>query len=118
MRVHTGRQKPFERRSFGYRKYALRRRRSIVPEPPPAPPDPQALDTKSEITSMKDGLEVTGKILLGVAGLCYLLGLLIVQIDVHRYGISALDLSHLRYAAAGTWALIPIVLILVSLAFV
>ncbi|HEY3027494.1 MAG TPA: hypothetical protein VGJ55_15195 [Pyrinomonadaceae bacterium] len=53
---------------------------------------------------------MAGKILVGIAGLCYVTGLMVVTIHLGRYGLNSLILSQLHYVMAGIWAWIPIVL--------
>jgi len=75
---------------------------SDSPSPPPAP--------DAERSSLKNFLETAGKLLLGIAGLCYVNGLMVVTIHLGRYGLNSLILSQLHYVMAGIWALLPIVL--------
>ena len=72
---------------------------------------------KSKVGIMKDGLEVAGKLLLGLAGLCYVLGLMVVPLHLSPYGLNSLDLPQVSYAIAGMWAVLPIVLVVMSIVF-
>lgn len=59
--------------------------------------------------SLKDFLETAGKIFLGIAGLSYVTGLVVVTVHLREYGLNSLILSQLHYVMAGIWALLPIV---------
>src|SRR5207253_3041233 len=59
--------------------------------------------------SLKDILELASKAVVGFAGLCYILGLIVVTIHLRRYGLNSLTLSQLHYVTAGVWVLLPIV---------
>ena len=64
----------------------------------------------SEGRTLKTSLEVTGKMLAGFAGLCYVTGLLVVTVHLSELGLNSLVLSQLHYVMAGVWALLPIIL--------
>lgn len=63
----------------------------------------------------KDIVDLGGKIIIGVLALCYVLGLLVVNLHLSRYGIYSLSLFRINYVIAGIWVLMPIILILVLL---
>jgi hypothetical protein len=65
---------------------------------------------RSEDLPFKTFLETAGKLLVGIAGLCYITGLMVVTVHLGRYGLNSLILSQLHYVMAGIWALLPIVL--------
>jgi hypothetical protein len=69
-----------------------------------------AQEAKSGTESMKNTLEVFGKIVIGLVGLCYVLGLIVVTLHLRRYGLNSLDLPQLHYVMAGVWAMLPILL--------
>jgi hypothetical protein len=69
-------------------------------------------------SSFKETLELFGKIILGLAGFCYVIGVLVVSVHLRQYGVNSLALSQLSYVMAGMWAFIPIVLWLAMLALV
>lgn len=57
----------------------------------------------SLINSLKDVIEVSGKILLGVVAMCYALGLVVVNIYLSRFGAFSLGLFRVNYVMAGIW---------------
>lgn len=59
-------------------------------------------------TTLKDVLDVFGKLIFGLAGLCYVLGVVVVTIHLRQYGVTSLDLPQLRYVTAGVWVVLPI----------
>src|SRR5436190_6454248 len=68
------------------------------------PPDAAAGTPKP---SLKETLEIASKSLIGLAGLCYVLGLMVVTLHLRRYGLNSLSLSQLHYVTAGVWVLLP-----------
>ncbi len=58
---------------------------------------------------IKEMLEISSKGLIGLAGLCYVLGLIVVTIHLRSYGLNSLALSQLNYVTAGVWVMIPVV---------
>lgn len=66
---------------------------------------------------LKDVLEIAGKIMIGFAGLSYVLGLFVVSIHLRRYNLNSLSLSQLHYVTAGVWALVPIIISVLLVAF-
>src|SRR5215510_475181 len=63
---------------------------------------------KASMTILKDVLDVFGKLIFGLAGLCYVLGVVVVTIHLRQYGVTSLDLPQLRYVTAGVWVVLPI----------
>src|SRR5262245_3687180 len=88
---------------------------------PASPPDrtvavdaPIASDQQSEgsgTATLKDGLDLFGKLIFGFAGLCYVLGVIVVTLHLRQYGVNSLDLSQLHYVTAGVWVMLPIAFI-------
>jgi hypothetical protein len=72
---------------------------------------------KSKVEMMKAALEVAAKLLFGLAGLCYVLGLVVMPLHLSPYGLNSFDLPQVSYAVAGMWAVLPIVLIVMSVIF-
>src|SRR6476620_3701459 len=66
---------------------------------------------KSRIVTLKDGLDLFGKLMFGFAGLCYVLGVVVVTIHLRQYGVNSLDLPQLHYVTAGVWVVLPIAFI-------
>ena len=66
---------------------------------------------KSSIVTLKDGLDLFGKLIFGFAGLCYVLGVIVVTIHLRQYGVNSLDLPQLHYVTAGVWVVLPIAFI-------
>ena len=73
--------------------------------------------TVSGKASIKEILELVSKALIGFAGLCYVLGLIVVTIHLRRYGLNSLTLSQLHYVTAGVWVLLPIVAMILIIIF-
>ncbi|HKO99695.1 MAG TPA: hypothetical protein VJU86_22140 [Pyrinomonadaceae bacterium] len=69
------------------------------------------------LRSSKETLEVFGKIAIGLVGLCYVLGLIVVTIHLRKYGLNSLDLPQLHYVMAGVWAILPILLTVLMIIF-
>jgi len=74
--------------------------------------DPSAVTvaTVPSRRSTKETLEVFGKVVIGIVGLCYVLGLIVVTIHLRKFGLNSLDLPQLHYVMAGVWAMLPILL--------
>jgi len=77
----------------------------------------QQAGNKSKAETIKAILEISGKMLIGLAGLCYVLGLIVVTIHLRQYGLNSLDLPQLHYVTAGVWTLLPIVLMVLLILF-
>ena len=93
---------------------------SVAQVPPPAVPrsaeqlpdplpDGSSPETPAARPTLKESLELGGKAMLGLAGLCYVLGLVVVTVHLNRLGLNSLALSQLQYIMAGVWALLPII---------
>lgn len=65
----------------------------------------------------KDIFEIGGKIVIGLAGLCYVVGLVVVTIHLREYGLNSLNLSQLHYVTAGVWAVLPILVTLLLITY-
>jgi len=72
---------------------------------------------KSNIATLKDGLDLFGKLIFGFAGLCYVLGVVVVTLHLRQYGVNSLDLSQLHYVTAGVWVVLPIAFITIFAIF-
>jgi hypothetical protein len=83
----------------------------VAVEYPDAPGSLAAQREKSNIATLKDGLDLFGKLIFGFAGLCYVLGVVVVTIHLREYGVNSLDLSQLHYVTAGVWVMLPIAFI-------
>ena len=70
----------------------------------------QRVPTDSARPTTKDVLELVGKITIGLAGFCYVIGLIVVTVHLRAYGLNSLDLPQLHYVMAGVWAMLPILL--------
>lgn len=57
----------------------------------------------------KEMLEFIGKLMLGLAGLSYTLGLIIMNLHLYKYGVYSLNLLRLNYVIAGFWSLVPVI---------
>lgn len=66
--------------------------------------------SKSSLEDIKNAVEVIGKVTLGVVAVCYVIGLVVVNVYLNKYGIYSLSLLRLNYISAGIWALIPILI--------
>jgi uncharacterized membrane protein len=78
--------------------------------------DPGPLPTTGETVNrqgpIKDTLELGAKLLFGLVGACYVLGLIVVTIHLRAYGLNSLSLSQLHYVTAGVWVLLPILVMI------
>jgi uncharacterized membrane protein len=92
---------------------------SSNPTPTSHPAEPPNAETpKSAPEKIKNTLEVFGKIVIGLVGLCYVLGLIVVTLHLRRYALNSLDLPQLHYVMAGVWAMMPILLTLLLVVFI
>jgi hypothetical protein len=73
-------------------------------------PFPAKLSATENKPSLKETLEIASKSLIGLAGLCYVLGLIVVAMHLRRYGLNSLSLSQLHYITAGVWVILPVLL--------
>lgn len=93
----------------------------VTPEPPSDERQPEispAIQSqKDNATTLKDVLDISSKLIFGLAGLCYVLGVVVVTIHLRQYGVTSLDLPQLRYVTAGVWVVMPIGLITTFIMF-
>jgi hypothetical protein len=68
----------------------------------------KAEDKVKGISKFKDFFETIGKIALGVLGMFYVTGLIVVSTHLNQYGVFSLNLLRVNYIMAGIWALLPI----------
>jgi hypothetical protein len=68
--------------------------------------------TRNSQGPIKDTLELGAKLLFGLVGACYVLGLIVVTIHLRAYGLNSLSLSQLHYVTAGVWVLLPILVMI------
>jgi hypothetical protein len=61
------------------------------------------------VDGLKSFAEVVGKLSLGALGVCYALGLIVLNVHFSRYGVYSLSLFQVNYITAGIWALLPVV---------
>jgi len=64
----------------------------------------------SILENAKSFIEIIGKLSLGILGICYALGLVVLNTYFSRYGIHTLSLFQTNYITAGVWALSPVLL--------
>ena len=62
------------------------------------------------MTKLKDLAEIVGKSVLGLIGICYVIGLIVVNINLNKFGVYGLSLFRVNYIAAGFWTLFTIFL--------
>ena len=53
---------------------------------------------------------MVSKMVLGLVGLSYALGLLVTNLHLYQFGVYSLNLLRLNYVIAGFWALVPVIL--------
>lgn len=78
-----------------------------------APEQGGHLNRGFDIGKTKDFLEILGKLILSLIALCYVLGLLVVNIHLSKYGTHSMSLFRVNYIAAGIWTLLPILVLMV-----
>ena len=64
----------------------------------------------SNVGTFKDLLETTGKVSLITISACYVLGIIVINVHLGRYGIYSLNLLRVSYITAGLWSIVPLVL--------
>jgi len=57
----------------------------------------------------KEAIELIGKGLVFLVGVCYIVGLVIVNLHLNKYGFYSFSLLQINYILAGIWALVPVV---------
>jgi hypothetical protein len=67
---------------------------------------------------IREILEMGGKALILIAGSCYVIGLIVVNIHLSQYGFYSLSLLQLNYITAGIWALLPILLVVFIIVYI
>jgi hypothetical protein len=83
------------------------------PGAPPTDPEQIAVEWSRAVAALpkaKDVLELVSKMTLGLVGLSYALGLLVVNLHLYQYGVYSLNLLRLNYVIAGFWALVPVII--------
>jgi hypothetical protein len=68
---------------------------------------PLASSPGSQFASELSAIESLSKVFASVLGALYLLGFLVVAINLSRYGVSSFSVLHLQYLVAGIWLLGP-----------
>lgn len=61
-----------------------------------------------DLEKTKNVIEVVGKLTVGLAAVCYVLGLVVVNVYLSKYSVYSLDLFRLNYVTAGLLALSPV----------
>jgi len=74
------------------------------------PNENQLIQITPMMPRAKEMLEFIGKLMIGLAGLSYTLGLIIMNLHLYRYGVYSLNLLRLNYVIAGFWALVPVII--------
>ena len=64
--------------------------------------------TRPNLEKVRSLIEVAGRLTIGLSALCYVLGLLVLNIYLSKYGVYSLSLFRLNYITAGLLALSPI----------
>lgn len=67
------------------------------------------------LSQLKDAAELIGKFIVGLLGVSYIAGLLVVNIYLNRYGTFSVNLFRINYLSAGIWALLPVLALLAVL---
>jgi hypothetical protein len=62
----------------------------------------------SYVEKMKNLIELVGKLSIGFVALSYVIGLLVVNIHLNKYGAYSLGIFRLNYISAGMWTLFPV----------
>ncbi len=94
-----------------------RNKASSPAEPHERPPGDEGSSASGSRRGFKETLELAGKLLIGLAGLCYVLGLIVVSIHLRSYGLNSLSLSQLHYVTAGVWVLLPVLVMVFLIIF-
>jgi hypothetical protein len=64
----------------------------------------------SNVGTFKDLVETGGKVSLITISACYVLGIIVINVHLGRYGIYSLNLLRVSYITAGLWSIVPLVL--------
>lgn len=78
------------------------------PELPRDTNPPATSAERSQIGVLKDAFDLFGKLVFGLLGLWYVLGVVVVAVHLRQYGVNSLDLPQLHYITAGVWVVLPI----------
>lgn len=73
--------------------------------------------SSSSLDTVKDLVEVVGKIVIGLFAIFYAIGLVVVNLHLNNFGVYSLSLFRLSYVTAGIWTLIPVIFLILVLAF-
>jgi hypothetical protein len=74
-------------------------------------------DAASTDVSLRQLLEVVIKIAAAAAAICYVLGFLVISAYLSRFGYFSLDLLKAQYFVAGAWAMVPVTIAWVGVAY-
>lgn len=64
--------------------------------------------SRLNLEKSKNLMEVAGKLIIGLSALCYVLGLVVINIYLSKYSVYSLSLFRLNYITAGMLALSPV----------
>lgn len=70
-------------------------------------------DNNPSLEVLKNIVEVVGKLSLGLLAICYVIGLVVVNLHLSNFGIYSLSIFRLVYVTAGLWTLLPLLVSLV-----
>jgi hypothetical protein len=70
----------------------------------------QPIDLVRHLEALKNGLEVSAKVAVGLVVTLYVFGLIVVNVYLSRYGVYSLSLFRLNYITAGLWGVMFLVL--------
>ena len=65
---------------------------------------------QTDVVSPKDFLEIVWKGAAGLSAACYLIGFIVANIHLSRFGYYSVSLVSAQYLTAGVWAFIPVAL--------
>src|ERR1700687_2555981 len=73
----------------------------------------------AESTNPQSGLSIAdvGRIGIGIVGLLYVLGFLVVTFHLSQFGVAPVTWVRPQYLLAGIWCLLPVLLFAMGLAF-
>src|ERR1044072_6874484 len=54
-----------------------------------------------KVISWKDSIEIASKLILSIVGICYVAGLLILNIHLRKYGVFHLNFLQIQYVMVG-----------------
>lgn len=77
-----------------------------------APTNPPAPSNVSNWENIKNVVEVIGKVSLGFLAFSYVVGLIVVNIYLSKFGVYSLSIFRVNYISAGIWLIIPVFLTL------